>query len=56
MKLRKIKVYGNLRKFLGKTYFEAAVNSPEQAFSFLKANFAGIEKHMNYQIYKINMG
>ena len=56
MKLRKIKVYGNLRKFLGKTYFEAAVNSPEQAFSFLKANFAGIEKHMNDQIYKIKMG
>ena len=56
MKLRKIKVYGNLRKFLGKTYFEAAVNSPEQAFSFLKANFAGIEKHMNAQIYKIKMG
>ena len=56
MKLRKIKVYGSLRKFLGKTYFEAAVSSPEQAFNFLKANFQGIEKHMNKQLYKVKMG
>ena len=56
MKLRKIKVYGSLRKFLGKTYFEAAVSSPQQAFNFLKANFQGIEKHMNQQIYKVKMG
>ena len=56
MKLRKIKVYGSLRKFLGKTYFEAAVSSPQQAFNFLKANFQGMEKHMNQQIYKVKMG
>ena len=55
-KLRKIVVYGNLRKFLGRSYFEAAVNSPQQAFNFLKANFQGIEKHMSQQIYKIRMG
>lgn len=55
-KLRKIVVYGNLRKFLGRSHFEAAVNSPQQAFNFLKANFRGIEKHMNQQIYKIRMG
>ena len=56
MQLRTIKVYGNLRKFLGKSTFQAAVNSPQQAYSFLKANFAGIEKHMNNQIYQIKMG
>ena len=56
MQLRTIKVYGNLRKFLGKTTFEAAVNSPQQAYSFLKANFAGLEKHMNNQIYQVKMG
>jgi len=56
MQLRTIKVYGNLRKFLGKSTFEAAVNSPQQAYSFLKANFTGIEKHMNNQIYQIKMG
>tara|TARA_R100000734_G_C3244202_1_gene47875 strand:+ start:428 stop:622 length:195 start_codon:yes stop_codon:yes gene_type:complete len=56
MQLRKIKVYGSLRKFLGKSYFEAAVSSPQQAYNFLKANFEGLEKHMNEQIYKVKMG
>ena len=56
MQLRTIKVYGNLRKFLGRSTFQAAVNSPQQAYSFLKANFAGIEKHMNNQIYQVKMG
>ena len=56
MQLKKIKVYGKLRKFLGKSYFKAAVKSPEQAISFLFANYNGLEKHMNDQIYKIKMG
>jgi predicted phage tail protein len=56
MQLKTIKVYGNLRKFLGKSTFEAAVNSPQQAYSFLKANFAGLEKHMNNQLYQVKMG
>lgn len=56
MQLRTIKVYGNLRKFLGKSTFQAAVNSPQQAYSFLKANFVGLEKHMNNQLYQVKMG
>ena len=56
MQLKKIKVYGKLRQFLGQSYFEAAVKSPQQAFAFLKANFEGVEKHMNDQLYKIKMG
>ena len=56
MQLKKIKVYGKLRQFLGKSYFEAAVKSPQQAMSFLMANFEGLQKHMNDQIYKIKMG
>jgi len=56
MQLKKIKVYGKLRQFLGKSYFEAAVKSPQQAISFLMANFEGLQKHMNDQIYKIKMG
>ena len=56
MHLKKIKVYGKLRQFLGQSYFEAAVKSPQQAFAFLKANFEGVEKHMNDQLYKIKMG
>ena len=56
MQLKKIKVYGRLRQFLGQSYFEAAVRSPQQAMSFLMANFEGLQKHMNDQIYKIKMG
>jgi len=56
MKLKKIKVYGRLRKFLGQSYFEAAVASPKQAFHFLIANFPEVENHMINQFYKIKMG
>jgi len=56
MRLKKIKVYGKLRQFLGKSYFMAAVKSPQQAMSFLIANFEGVQKHMNDQIYKVKMG
>ena len=56
MQLKKIKVYGKLRKFLGQSYFEAAVRSPQQAMNFLMANFEGLQKHMNDQIYKVKMG
>jgi len=56
MKLKKIKVYGRLRKFLGQSYFEAAVASPKQALHFLIANFPELENHMMNQLYKIKMG
>ena len=56
MHLKKIKVYGKLRQFLGKSYFMAAVKSPQQAMNFLIANFEGVQKHMNDQIYKMKMG
>jgi len=56
MQLKKIKVYGKLRQFLGQSTFEAAVKTPQQAISFLRANFAGIDKHMNDQFYKIKIG
>ena len=56
MQLKKIKVYGKLRQFLGKSYFEAAVRSPQQAMNFLMANYKGLQKHMNNQMYKVKMG
>jgi len=56
MQLKKIRVYGKLRQFLGQSYFEAAVKSPQQAMSFLIANFDGVQKHMNSQLYKVKMG
>ena len=55
-KLKTIKVYGKLKDFLGQSVFQAAVKSPIQAVNFLKANFTGIEKHMNNQIYKVKIG
>tara|TARA_R100001086_G_scaffold165543_1_gene89621 strand:- start:570 stop:1361 length:792 start_codon:yes stop_codon:yes gene_type:complete len=55
MQLKKIKVYGRLRKFLGSSYFEAAVSSPAEAIRFLLCNFPKVEKHMCEQYYKIKM-
>ena len=56
MQLKKIKVYGKLKEFLGQSTFEAAVKTPQQAVNFLRANFVGIDKHMNEQLYKIKIG
>jgi predicted phage tail protein/proteasome lid subunit RPN8/RPN11 len=55
-KLKTIKVYGKLKDFLGQSVFQAAVKTPIQAMNFFKANFTGIEKHMNNQIYRVKMG
>ena len=55
MQLKKIKVYGKLRKFLGSSYFEAAVSSPAEAVRFLICNYPEVEKHMCEQYYKIKM-
>ena len=54
--LKKIKVYGTLRKFLGQAEFEVDLNTPREAISFLVFNFKGIEKHMAEQIYTIQVG
>tara|TARA_A100001515_G_scaffold105402_1_gene86176 strand:+ start:3203 stop:3895 length:693 start_codon:yes stop_codon:yes gene_type:complete len=56
MTLKKIKVYGKLRKFLGESSFEADVNTPSQAIKFLLCNFPEVESHMANQYYKIKMG
>ena len=55
MQLKTIKVYGRLRKFLGSSYFEAAVSSPADAIRFLMCNFPDVEAHMNQQYYKVKM-
>lgn len=56
MTLKKIKVYGKLRKFLGESSFEADVDTPSQAIKFLLCNFPEVESHMANQFYKIKMG
>jgi len=54
--MKKIRVYGRLRKFLGKAEFEADVSSPLEALSFLNCNFKGVEEHMAQQPYTIMCG
>ena len=54
--MKKIKLYGKLRKFVGEAILEADVKSPLEAISFLQCNFKGIEKHMANQYYAINCG
>ena len=55
MQLKTLKVYGRLRKFLGSSYFEAAVSSPAEAIRFLICNFPEVEAHMSQQYYKVKM-
>tara|TARA_R100001510_G_scaffold42401_1_gene38817 strand:+ start:662 stop:1237 length:576 start_codon:yes stop_codon:yes gene_type:complete len=54
--LKKITVYGKLRKFLGKSEFYADINSPREAFSFLFCNFKNLEQHMKEQLYVVTVG
>ena len=45
--LRKIKLYGELAKFVGHKEFEIKADTLAHAMSFLINNFPGIEQHMN---------
>ena len=54
--LKKIKVYGFIRKFTGQSEFMADVNSPHQAFSFLFCNFKGLEEKMTKQLFCVKVG
>ena len=54
--LTTIKVYGSLAKFLGQRVFRAAVDTPLEAVSFLRANFDGLAAHMAGYDYKILTG
>jgi len=54
--LKKIKIYGVLRKYTGQSEFMADVSSPHQAFSFLFCNFKGLEEKMAKQMYCVQVG
>ena len=54
--LRKIKLYGELGKFLGQKTFEAEVSSAAQAIRFLVVNFPQLEAHMADRQYKVAVG
>ena len=51
--LRKIKLYGELAKFLGEKTLEAEVHNAAQAIRFLVVNFPKLEKHMNDRYYRV---
>ena len=54
--LRKLKLYGELAKFVGHKEFEIKVHSLPQAISFLVNNFPQVEKYMNPKYYKVKIG
>ena len=54
--LRKIKLYGQLAKFVGHRVLEADVHSAAEAIRFLLANWPELEAHMADQYYKVSAG
>ena len=54
--LRKLKLYGELAKFVGHKEFEIQVHNLPQAISFLVNNFPQVEKYMNPNHYLVKVG
>jgi len=54
--LRKVKLYGQLAKFVGQRVFEADVATAGEAVRFLIANFPELEAHMADQYYRVDVG
>ncbi len=51
--LRKVKLYGDLAKFVGERVLEADVETAAQAVRFLLANWPELEKYMGDKHYKV---
>jgi|TARA_A100001391_G_scaffold124301_1_gene84737 predicted phage tail protein len=54
--LRKVKLYGELAKFVGHKEFEVNADTVGKAISFLIHNFPGLEKHMSPKYYQVKVG
>jgi predicted phage tail protein len=54
--LRKVKLYGELAKFVGHKEFEVKVDTVGKAVSFLIHNFPGVEAHMSPKYYQVKVG
>ena len=54
--LRKIKLYGELAKFVGHKEFEVKADTLRHAISFLINNFEGVEKYMSPKHYQVKVG
>ena len=53
--MKKIKLYGPLRKLCGVKEFEADVSNVDQIYSFLKLNYPQCQKHLLEAFYNIQM-
>jgi len=54
--LRKIKLYGELAKFVGHKEFQVKADTLAHAVSFLINNFEGVEKYMSPKHYQVKVG
>ena len=54
--LRKLKLHGELAKFVGNKEFEIEATTVGKAISFLINNFPGIEAHMGPKYYQVKVG
>ena len=54
--LRKVKLYGELAKFVGHKEFEVEVNTVSKAVSFLIHNFPEVERFMSPKYYQVKVG
>ena len=54
--LRKLKLYGELAKFIGHKEFEIKVHNLPQAISFLVNNFPGVDAYMTPKLYQVRIG
>ena len=54
--LRKVKLYGELAKFVGHKEFEVQADTVGKAVSFLVHNFPEVERFMNPKYYQVKVG
>ena len=54
--LRKVKLYGELAKFVGHKEFEVQADTVGKAVSFLVHNFPGIDTYMSPKYYQVKVG
>ena len=53
--IRKIKLYGPLKKLSGVKEFDADVSNVDQVYSYIKVNYPSCEQHLNEACYSIVM-
>ncbi len=53
--IRKIKLYGPLRKLSGVKEFSADVSNVDEVYSFIKVNYPNCQQHLNEACYSIVM-